>query len=157
MKIEPSRNKEFRLQDAGTICRYIHSNNGVLTLTDPSETISHSYLFKIPKSGFPSDVCFAYCVHEDKLFYLGMAEMGKFRLTKNSRFDKDTEIVKGAAYIVKMAYNDNLAKMSPMILTHSGRCAKCGRKLTSEFGIKHGFGRKCIDRVVTGQKPISLN
>ena len=151
MNITPSNDKRYRFQDSDLICAYIHSNYGVLTLTDPSETISHSYLFKRPSrdSHFPEDVCFAYCIHEDKLFYLGMVEQGKFRLTHRSRFDADTDIVRGANYITKMAYNKALAEKSPMILTHSGRCAKCGRPLASEYGIKNGFGRKCRKRVVT--------
>ena len=87
-------------------------------------------------------------VDEDVLFYLGMVEQGTFRLTERSRFAADTDIVKGAAYIVKMAYKPGLAEKSPMILTHSGRCARCGRALTSKFGIENGFGRKCLRHVV---------
>lgn len=151
MKIKPSSDKAYRIQDAEVLKRYIHSKHGVLTLTDPTETVSHSYLFKLPNTNnFPPDVCFAYCIHEDTLFYLGMVEQGTFRLTERSRFDADTDIVKGAAYIVKMAYKPGLAEKSPMILTHSGHCAKCGRALTSAKAIHNGFGKRCIGRVVTG-------
>lgn len=157
MKIKPSSDKKYRIQDAEVLKKYIHSEYGVLTLTDPTETVSHSYIFRRPKrgSGFPPDVCFAFCIHADTLFYLGIVEQGVFRLTKRSRFAEDTDIVKGAAYIVKMTYKPGLAEKSPMILTHSGHCARCGRPLTSEFGIKYGFGRKCIRHVVTGQEFVS--
>lgn len=157
MKILPSSDKRFRMTDSDTICKYIHSRYGVMTLTDPTETESHNYLFARPRNsaGFPVDVCFAYCLHDNQQFYLGIVERGQFRVTRNSRFEPDTAIVKGAAYITKMAYNPKLAKNSPMILTHSGHCARCGRPLTSEFGIKYGFGRKCIRHVVTGQEFVS--
>lgn len=130
------------MTDSSTIWRYITGGRGVVTLEAPSGK-SHTYLFRKPiaTSEFPDDVIFVYAVHEDKRFYVGMLEGKFFRLTRNSRFLPDTEIVKGASYIVKMAINPGLK--SRMKLYHLGICCRCGRKLTTKKSMEEGVGPKC--------------
>ena len=70
-----------------------------------------------------------------------MVECNKFRLTNHSRFLPDTEIVRGAKYIMKMAFTEDL--QTPMKLYHEGVCCYCGRQLTSKRSIKTGIGPKC--------------
>lgn len=134
-----------QLKDRESIHRYIHGGRGIVTLEAPSGN-SHSYMFARPvnKSTFPDDVLFVYAAHNnEKLFYLGMMEGESFRLTKHSRFLEDTEIVRGAKYIVSMSKSLTLAENTPMKLYHEGMCARCGRPLTSEKSIEHGMGSKC--------------
>jgi hypothetical protein len=135
--------KECILKDNKIIWNIIHGGKGELTLIAPSGN-AHTYKYLRPRShDFPEDVIFVYAMHEGTKFYLGMIERGKFRLTRNSRFDLDTEIVRGAEYIMKLAESPILAVTSPMVLIHNGRCAKCGRELTQPKWKAIGFGRKC--------------
>lgn len=134
-----------RLTDKDTIRKYILGGRGVVTLKSPSG-VHHTYVFRRPKNPteFPDDVLFVYALHDkNKLFYIGMIESGKFRLTKSSRFLSDTPIVKGAFYIMKMAsHNFNTS----MELYHEGMCSVCGRQLTNPKSILSGVGPKCKHR-----------
>lgn len=140
-KIYPE--SSHRLSTAEDIKNYIYGGRGIVTLTAPSGK-SHTYIFAKPKNTdvFPDDVLFVYALHEGiKQFYVGMVEKGRFRLTHNSRFLPDTEIVKGARHIMKMATTPGLE--TPMEITHNGVCCFCGRKLSSEKSIITGIGPKC--------------
>lgn len=132
-----------KLDTAEKIKNYIYGGRGIVTLKAPSGK-SHTYIFAKPKNAnvFPDDVLFVYALHEGvKQFYVGMIEGGGFRLTNHSRFLPDTEIVKGARYILKMANMQNLD--TPMELYHNGMCAFCGRPLTSELSVSEGIGPRC--------------
>lgn len=134
-----------QLKSAEVIYNYIYGGRGILTLEAPSGN-SHSYAFYRPqnKSSFPDDIIFIYAAHNnDKLFYIGMLERDAFRLTRNSRFLEDTDIVKGAKYIVKMAHRQSLCDSTPMKIYHEGMCARCGREITDENSKEVGFGPKC--------------
>ena len=72
-----------------------------------------------------------------------MIEDGKFRLTRHSRFLPDTDIVKGAFFIMKMVKSQELTSNTRMALYHMGMCARCGRRLESEEALKYGIGKKC--------------
>ena len=134
-----------QLKSAEIIYRYIYGGRGILTLEAPSGT-AHSYAFYRPQnnSSFPDDVIFVYAAHNnEKLFYIGMLEQDQFRLTRNSRFLEDTDIVKAAKYIIKMAHRQTLCDSTPMKLYHEGMCARCGRELRDEKSKETGFGPKC--------------
>ena len=142
-------NPEFshKLEGSARIRNYIFGGRGVVTLKSPSG-IHHSYVFKRPKNEdqFPDDVIFVYALHDNsKLFYVGMVENNQFRLTRSSRFLPDTEIVRGARYIMKMAFYDNLD--TPMELYHEGVCSICGRPLTNPKSIQTGIGPRCRRRL----------
>lgn len=139
---------EYRHQLIGSnaIRRYCTGGKGVVTLESPTG-IHHTYLFKKPNENdvFPEDVVFVYALHnQEKLYYVGMLEEGKFRLTKASRFLPDTEIVRGAYFINRMMYADFA---TPMKLFHEGVCSRCGRKLSSKKSLDSGIGPKCSKRV----------
>lgn len=137
-----------KLKTAYNINKYIHGGKGILYLESPSGE-GHHYIFQKPsdEDAFPDDVIFVYAVHEQKKFYVGMIEDNKFRLTKRSRFLSDTDIVRGAFYIVKMATSEIIAQTSPMNLYHMGLCCRCGRKLKSENALAIGIGSKCLKKL----------
>lgn len=140
-KIYPESSRELIGSEA--ISNYIYGGRGVVKLEAPSGK-SHTYVFKKPMNTdvFPDDVLFVYALHDGvKQFYIGMVENRKFRLTKNSRFLPDTEIVRGAAYIIRMA--NTVGFQTPMKLYHMGMCSVCGRELTSESSLETGIGPKC--------------
>lgn len=143
MKIYPESSHEFT--DSSLLNTYILGGRGVVTLESPGGK-KHSYVYETPMNSesFPEDVRFVYALHDGiKKFYIGMIELDSFRLTRNSRFLPDTEIVKGARYIENLRHSQNFLSRSPMKIYHQGVCARCGRKLTSHKSIVTGFGRKC--------------
>lgn len=141
-KIYPESSRQ--LIGSKAIYEYIHGGRGIVKLEAPSGK-SHSYIFIKPTDdSFPDDVLFVYARHDDKKqFYVGMVERDKFRLTKHSRFLPDTEIVRGAYYIMRMALDNELAMTTPMKLYHMGMCGVCGRQLTQSKSLKTGIGPKC--------------
>lgn len=135
------------IKDLDVLRDYIHGGKGVIMLESPSKA-SHNYMFSKPanESDFPDDYIFVYAVHDNKRFYVGLMESDKFRLTKNSRFLEDTDIVKGAKYIVNLMNNENKFNQRKMTLYHCGCCARCGRELTSAESRSRGFGKKCYKK-----------
>ena len=142
-----------RLDTAENVNRFIYGGQGICTLLQVDNGVYHSYKFARPKDkSFPPDVTFVYAVHYTEtdvptLFYIGMVDRDGFRITSKSRFRPDNDIVKGAKWIVKMSKSDKIASDSRMILTHDGRCARCGRPLSREEACRTGIGKKCMKYV----------
>lgn len=142
------RENATQIKDADILKEYLYGGKGVVELVAPSGK-KHDYLFAKPAkiSFFPDDVMFVYALHEDtKLFYVGMIEEGKFKLTKSSRFLPDTEIVQGAEYIMKLANVPGFIKKSKMTIYNLGMCARCGRPLKGEKQLTRGYGTKCYKK-----------
>lgn len=134
----------YRIESAETLRNCMVGRYGIVCLVAPTGK-AHTYKFMKPREEamFPDDVRFVYALHETAYFYLGMIEKDKFRLTQHSRFEDDTETVKGAKYLMKMANDESFFASSPMKCYHSGKCSVCGRKLVGEKSIKAGIGTKC--------------
>ena len=134
------------MTDAKAIDRYIHGGKGEVTLVSTQSHKAHTYRFYSPinKTAFPEGTIFVYVVHEDRQMYIGMLSESGFRLTARSSFGYNTEAVKGADYIVKMANNQELIDRKGMLLYHSGRCCVCGRSLSKTASLHKGIGRHCI-------------
>lgn len=79
--------------------------------------------------------------------YLGQVFDNKFTLTKKSRELGLSETT--PAYIAFKAAFDSLKvaiKMPSMLeVFHSGKCARCSRKLTVPESVENGFGPECIE------------
>ena len=146
-KVYPDSSKQF--ESSELITDYIYGGRGIMKLESPSG-VHHYYMFQKPadSEAFPDDVIFVYAIHDfEKKFYIGMIEQGKFRLTRNSRFLSDTDIVKGAYFIMKMSNSQKLVDETKMMLSHMGMCARCGRELTTDKSIESGIGPKCRKRL----------
>lgn len=143
MKLHHESSHQFT--NSEMLNKYIMGGRAVVTLESPQGK-KHTYVYAIPRNSdsFPPDIRFVYALHDGvKEFYIGMIEMGRFRLTRNSRFHPDTEIVKGAKYIEDLRTSQVFLDKSPMKIYHEGICARCGRKLTDPKSIERGFGSKC--------------
>ncbi len=138
----------YMIENKEALRNCMFGGRGYVCLVAPSNK-GHAYKFNKPQNRdqFPDDVIFVSVLHESKYFYIGMIERGKFRLTKNSRFDEDTESVKGVKYLMRMIDEDKFFESSPMRVYHSGRCSVCGRKMASSKAIKAGAGPKCLKKL----------
>lgn len=138
----------YRITEHDTLRHCMLGGKGVVCLVAPSNK-AHTYRFNKPrnKDQFPDDVIFVSVLHENKYFYIGMIERYRFRITKNSRFEEDTESVKGAKFLTTLLNDETKFNDTIMKMYHSGRCAVCGRKLDSEKGIRYGVGSKCLRKL----------
>ena len=144
MKLTYEIDPKLKITDSTMLREYVYGNNAELTMVGPAGT-AHTYYIAQPRnaSDFPPDIRFVYVFHDDTKFYLGMIEDGRFRCTKNSRFDESCETVKGAFYIIKLMNDQQLLDRTAMRLYQSGKCARCGRPIDSEYGLLRGFGKSC--------------
>ena len=145
MVFDPTGKDDWLMLDSSIIYRYIRGGNAEVTLVSPASLKAHSYVFCKPNNerDFPEDTIFVYVLHEGHKMYIGMLSGNEFRTTAKSRFGEDTESVKGAKYIVKMANRQDLVDTRKMNLYHLGNCCVCGRSLRSKSALHEGIGRKC--------------
>lgn len=67
---------------------------------------------------------------------------GRTRLDLNYRFSEQSEATKQIAYFLKVLVGEE-PWPETMYFYPSGRCARCGRVLTTPESIERGFGPKC--------------
>ena len=146
MIFDPTGKENCLMTDSKVIYRYLHGGKGEVTLVSPRSNKAHSYKFLKPANerDFPEDTIFVYVLHEGHKMYLGMLAGSEFRRTAKSSFGEDTEAVKGARYIVKMANRQDVVDARRMELYHSGKCCYCGRPLESAKYLNYGIGKKCM-------------
>ena len=145
-------------EDSTTIARYLLGGKGIVTLVAPSGK-AHRYAFERPKdeSAFQEGTIFVYALHEGHKFYLGKYTNTYFNLTRASSFNADTEAVKGAMYIARMAREQALVDSTPMKLYYANTCAYCGAKLSTKKALKIGMGRVCIKKFNEKMSKVKYN
>ena len=80
--------------------------------------------------------------------YMGMVnkDRSRFFRTKKSKISDDAPSFVGFAWFFKML-KTGMEFPEYVHFYHSGRCARCGRKLTTPESIKAGFGPECITKI----------
>ena len=148
MQFDPTGKEARLMTDSKVIYRYLHGGKGEVTLVSPRSWKAHSYKFLKPSNDreFPEDTIFVYVMHEGRRMYLGMLSGSDFRRTAKSSFNEDTEAMKGARFIVKMANRQDLVDTKGMLLYHSGKCCYCGRQLDTPKSLAQGIGKKCLQK-----------
>lgn len=146
MTFDPTGKENCLMTDSSVIYRYLHGGNGKVTLVNPNTLKAHSYKFLKPtnEKEFPEDTIFVYVLHEGHKMYLGMLSGSDLRRTSKSSFSEDTEAMRGARYIVKMANRQDVVNANMMHLYHAGTCCCCGRQLESPKALAQGIGKKCL-------------
>ncbi len=86
--------------------------------------------------------------NEGDYSYLGMLEPhnGNVRLTRASRYSADTLPVKLLNRVLARVWSGELdiVKQHGYNVHHSGKCGKCGKKLTTPESIERGIGPDCF-------------
>ena len=150
--------EEHRITTIADLNRIVYGHQGAIILESPSgKTHIYQYCLPIKKDGFPEDVRFVYNIHVNNKeyplskdsyesltrFYIGMIERDQFRVTHSSRFEEDTEVVKGARYLEKMRKNQHLFDTTPMKIYTCGICARCGHIVKDKKFSPKGYGKSC--------------
>lgn len=141
MTINPSASHELIGNDP--ITRYILGGKGVVTLKSHTG-VHHTYSFEAPaKRDTNSDVMFIKTlVGGSEWVYVGMYKNKQFHLTKASKFQKDSAIVRGVYFILKLMHKPGYSD-DRMHLYHMGVCSRCGKPLTNPESIETGIGPHC--------------
>lgn len=89
--------------------------------------------------------------NETDYSYLGLldAATGQVRLTKGSRMTPDAQAVKAITWALPLIFAGK--RMPPSFaIVHEGRCARCGRTLTTPESVELGFGPDCAAKLGLG-------
>lgn len=145
MRLNSSASCELIGQE--NIRNYITGGKGVVTLKSYTG-IHHTYSFEAPSQNKSDDnlLFVKTLVNNDTWVYVGMYKNGKFQLTKASKYTKDSPIVKGVYYIMKLMYKPGFSD-DRMHLFHEGICSVCGRPLTNPESIQIGVGPVCRESI----------
>lgn len=146
--VEPYPISRCEITDWQVLRNYCLGGRGITTLENPKSGKHHTYEFRRPNNPeqFAADTLFIYSlVKESTWLYVGMFNhiTNCFRLTRSSKFNSSSEIVKGVKYIVNKISGKSTKLVEPMRFYHEGVCAVCGRKLTTPKSIQQGIGPRC--------------
>lgn len=133
----------YQLVDTESLRNYLLGGRGIVTLESPSGE-SHTYAFQKPRNPnkFPEGSYFIYAQVDTVWLYVGMVTPDNdFKITRNSMWEYDSKISKGAKYLVDMF--TGRIKHTRMKVFHAGVCSICGKKLESTKSILAGMGPKC--------------
>ena len=133
----------YQIEDHVTLKNYILGGKGIITMKSPTGK-QKTYAFNKPRNEdkFDEGTIFVYRKTDTNTWlYVGMiTPYFKFRLTRASTWDTDSENVNGVRYLLKVANGEVKNKME---IYHCGVCAVCGRRLTNWKSILRGIGPKC--------------
>ena len=133
------------------IKQFILAGNSIFTIKN--DQTGNRFTYKVVRAeddGKPKDMWFVSALtgsdNENSYTYMGIINGNGFSLTKKSRLTSEAVSVKGFKWLWDMtANNRNLP--GNVRFYHEGRCAKCGRKLTTPESIEAGYGPVCIGKL----------
>ena len=142
---------EHKLQDNETIYKFLFGGNAIFTLQN--EKSGNRFTFKVttPKGGKAGEIFFVGLLsgpdNGADYRYVGIIPSNKryFKTTAKSRVSSSATSVKAIDWLVK-TLNSGYALPDGVNFYHEGRCARCGRRLTTPESIERGFGPECAKR-----------
>ena len=81
----------------------------------------------------------------DYAFLGTIFEGGTYRHGARSRVSPESPSAKAFAWVWSRVMSGNEAVLADVEIWHSGRCAKCGRLLTTPDSVERGIGPVCAD------------
>lgn len=120
---------------------------GIATFTLESQRTNKHITYRIRKSK-DSEVSFVSLLtgsdNESSFTYVGLYEGGNLRLTRKSKLTDDSVPVRAFRYFANGLKKGEIAP--DLKVFHSGKCGRCGRKLTVPSSIVSGLGPECAKR-----------
>jgi len=119
--------------------------NSTFTILNDATDIRYTYKVTQLKE---SDVFFVSFLNgsdnESSFGYIGILTKNGFKHTKKSKVSSDAIVFKSFNWLWDVLEN-NKSVPSSFHFYHEGKCAKCGRKLTTPQSIERGFGPVCFN------------
>jgi hypothetical protein len=124
--------------------KFIFAGNAIFTLE--SEKTGNRYTYKVNKCEDKKDFYFVGLLvgpdNEYDYKYIGVIDKNNFRTTKASKLtNNSTPVIAFNFFLKKM---NKLNAIPELKIYHMGKCAKCGRPLTTPESIKNGLGPICM-------------
>jgi hypothetical protein len=123
---------------------------GKAIFTVKNEETKNRFTYKVSKCK-DKDIWFVSVLtgsdNDNDYTYIGTVFGETFKLTKNSKLNKDAISVRAFHWVwYNMVKNNYLGKDMPenVKIYHEGRCGRCGRTLTVPESIESGFGPECV-------------
>lgn len=137
-----------RLVASSDVVRYMFAGQSTFTLKSVDSGRRFTYKIKTfqPKDEAKPVISLVSLLtgpdNEGDFTYLGIIRNGVFNLTSKSRMSADAAPVKAISFTMKwlLAYSTLTPKIE---FWHSGRCGRCGRKLTVPESVELGIGPEC--------------
>lgn len=124
--------------DANTSLDFIFGGNSTFTaLNTKSE---NRFTFKVKKHK-KDDIYFVSVLTSPETYQFIGSYRGAFKYSAKSRISDRSQSVSVFKYIIDKLSSKNLPNY--IEVWHSGKCGKCGKKLTTPDSISNGFGPTC--------------
>lgn len=127
------------------IKEFVKGGNATFTIKNDKTNVR--YTFKVKKAN-KDDIFFVSSLYgsnnECDYNYMGIiTKQGVYKLTKKSHVKPDSTVNRAFAWFWNKIKFNNPSFPESFHFYHEGRCAKCGRKLTTPESIERGFGPVC--------------
>ena len=124
---------------------YLLGGHSEFTIANLKTGVQHSYIIDKPKDS--NKIYFLNVKIGGAFVYAGTLMfnnyIGTFSQGKKGKVDKDNVVIRGLLYVI-----NNIDTLPPnVVVYHSGKCSKCGRKLDDIESIKRGLGPDCYKKV----------
>ncbi len=157
-KIRNKMEKETHELKNGNLKNFIFAGNSTFTVVN--EITGNRFTFKVRNSNYktpepktPSDIFYVSVLtgqdNNSAYTFLGTFFGGKNELYRHSPKSKITNLA-NSNKVVDWFFNYFLKspnKYSTIKVYHSGKCGKCGKKLTTPESVESGLGPYCGSRV----------
>lgn len=123
---------------------FVTSGNSTFTVLNDETDVRYTFKVKKVKDRSMFFVSYLYGTdNESDYKYIGVIDgSNTFRLTKGSKVAIGSIVFRAFSWLWMMV-STNKEFPSNFHFYHEGRCAKCGRKLTTPESIESGFGPIC--------------
>lgn len=143
-----------QITDPKAALKYMHGGKATVTLVSLSS--GNRYTYKIVEA--PQQTPNASKTYFVKLLtgadnsnsysYIGVIRNNKFEWTRKSCVSAEAPSILGMVFVVESLVKNSMRGFE---VWHSGKCARCGRKLTVPESIASGFGPECAEMVGAGR------
>jgi len=140
------KDKRYQLTEIKYIRDFIFGGKAIFTIE--SAITGKWFTFKVQKPRDGNKSVFWVSVMSGKdnntsYSYMGTIFNGRFKSTAKSRISEDAQCYKAFKCFYDLLVS---SKLHPKInFYHSGKCACCGRRLTTPESVKTGIGPICIN------------
>lgn len=138
-----------KITDIQNIINFLYGGNATLTIKSEQTGKHLTFKVKIAKKDDDNSPYFVSVLsgpdNYSNYSYIGIiTNKDTFRLTTKSKVSNDAVSYKAFNYFFNCIKRNMLHK--DLSVFHEGKCARCGRKLTTPESILSGFGPECIKK-----------
>lgn len=133
--------------NAAAIQRFIRGGNATFTIQSVESGAHFTYNVRRAAQGVRGNFLFVkVLVAPDVYAYLGALSLGRLITTRASRISESAPSFKALSWFMReLARTAPDAAPAKVLFRHEGRCARCGRPLTTPASCDTGFGPDCAE------------